>query len=64
MICDHCRTDTDCIIDAYYDLCLCTGCNARHWMRERFKTEALAELARDQWYVESIMLDYDYGSTW
>ena len=62
MLCDHCTSDTDVIIDAYYDLQLCSSCNSKHLRQLKFEQEAIWELAYQQRYLENNALSYVYDS--
>lgn len=63
MLCDHCGNDTDCVVSARYDLCLCVSCDSRFIRKLQYDKEALYELARQQEYWEACALPYVYSET-
>ena len=60
VLCDHCAEDTDLIIYAYYDLCLCPTCQSKFERKEKYEKESLWELAKQQEHLESYALNYVY----
>ncbi len=62
MLCDHCNTDTNCIIDAYFEITLCWGCNDRHHRKVWLEKDALRELEYQQRMMEAWALPFHYDS--